>query len=71
MHKHQVPFLNICGRYRSDRIVKIFRQVAQKGEYVVDSKSFLPGRRQNIRLNLSLIYSFNPAKNFNRKSENH
>ena len=68
-HKDQVPILAICGRYRSDRNVQIFRKVPQKGEYVVDTKSFLPGRRQNIRLNLRFIHPFKPANVANRQSE--
>ena len=68
-HKDQVPILAICGRYRSDRNVQIFRKVPQKGEYVVDTKSFLPTRRQNIRLNLRFIHPFKPVNVANRQSE--
>ena len=68
-HKDQVPILAICGRYRSDRNVQIFRKVPQKGEYVVDTKSFLPTRRQNVRLNLRFIHPFKPANVANRQSE--
>ena len=68
-HKDQVPILAICGRYRSDRNVQIFRKVPQKGEYVVDTKSFLPTRCQNIRLNLRFIHPFKPVNVANRQSE--
>ena len=68
-HKDQVPILAICGRYRSDRNVQIFRKVPQKGEYVVDTKSFLPARRQNVQLNLRFIHPFKPVNVANRQSE--
>ena len=69
VHKDQVPILAICGRYRSDRNLQIFRKVPQKGEYVVDTNSFLPGRRQNVRLNLRFIHPFKPVNVANRQSQ--